>query len=66
MGGYRYVPLKDSVPLGAPVEIETADDDEDTIEIVRLAMERTDCELWRGQQRVAIVPRDRRPVVRLG
>jgi hypothetical protein len=64
MGSYRYVPLKDGVPVEPPIELESGDDDE-AIELVRLSMARADCELWRGARKVAIVPRDRKPAIRL-
>jgi hypothetical protein len=64
MGSYRYIPLKGSVPMGQPIELESGDDDE-AIELVRLSMARVDCELWRGSRKVAIVPKDRRPAIRL-
>ena len=65
MGSYRYVPLKDDGPAKAPIELE-ADDDEEAIELIRLSMERADCELWSGARKVAIVCKDRRPAIRFG
>jgi hypothetical protein len=62
MGSYRYIPLKGSVPVGPPVELESDDDDE-AIELVRLSLARTDCELWRGSRRIAVIPKDRAPVI---
>ena len=61
---YRYIPLKDGVPVKTPVELDSSDDDE-AIELVRLSMVRADCELWRRSRKVAIVPKDRRPAIRL-
>jgi hypothetical protein len=61
---YRYLAMKGDVPIKPPVRLES-DDDAEAIELVRLSMERADCELWQGPRKVAIVPRDRGPAIRL-
>jgi hypothetical protein len=50
MASYRYILMKGSVPVGPAVPFDS-DDDEEAIELMRLAMVRTDCELWRGEDR---------------
>lgn len=61
---YRYLAMQGDVPIRPPVPLES-DDDAEAIELVRLSMERADCELWQGPRKVAIVPKDRAPVIRV-
>jgi hypothetical protein len=39
-----------------PGEYFQASDDEAAMELVRLRMEKADCELWRGAQKLAVIP----------
>jgi hypothetical protein len=61
---YRYLAVQGDVPIRRPVPLES-DDVAEAIELVRLRQERADCELWFGPRKVAIVPKDRAPAIRL-
>jgi hypothetical protein len=64
MPNYRYVAVKEGLPIRPPVSLQS-DDIGEAIELVRLGQERADCELWHGSRMIAFVPKDRAPAFRL-
>ena len=62
MGSYRFYPVKGGVRVKPAIPLG-ADDDVEAVELVRLGREPTDCELWCGKRKVALVPRSGAPVI---